>query len=256
MLGVHHAGTSAAAWVALTAPAALVPSFEVWALPPHAIVAGAIVTAGAGLLPDADHHSATISYSMPGGKLLASAIGAAAGGHRHGTHAPIVLALMAFAAWWLIGPSGWVDTTYGSTYVLTCGIASVALIAFAVKVLKIVRGWPFSWLAGLIVSGVISFTMPDVWAWFPLMVVVGCVAHCLGDFLTTGGLPFTWPFKVKPPKAWSATPLLNRVWTRGGYVAFPILGNTGSWREQALAVPLTLYAAYGMGVALVSALPG
>lgn len=256
MLGVHHAGTGAAAWVAVTAAHPLIPSLSVMPLPAAAVALGGIVTAGAALAPDADHPSATISYSIPGiGKAVTSAIGAASGGHRHGTHSGLSAIVVLLAAWWITGYSGLVNADYLSAYVVLCGLIAAAFLTFAVKVLKVVRSWGVAWVTGIGLSALVTFVYPDMWAWLPWSVAVGWVTHLAGDFLTTGGLPLTWPWKARAPKAFKGVPVLGNVWTQGGYFALPILGNTGSVRETLLAVPLTLYGAYGIFVSALALTP-
>src|SRR5579859_3401709 len=101
MMGPHHAACGAAAWVAVTTRlhADLAPVTQALGLGPFAfdvgwplvhatplgVVAGALVTAGAALLPDADHPSATIAHSLPPvSRALCAGIGAVSGGHRNG----------------------------------------------------------------------------------------------------------------------------------------------------------------------------
>lgn len=255
MLGAHHAGTGAAVWVALTAVNPIIPATGLAPMEPTAVAIGGIVAAGAALLPDADHPSATIAYSIPGvGKAATSLVGGVSGGHRHGTHSGLSAVVVVALAAWLTGFSGLVDTSYLSTYVVVSAVIAVALITFAVKVLRIARSWGVSWLIGLIGSALITFLIPHQWAWLPWAIAVGWVVHMAGDFLTTGGLPLLWPAKVSPPKWWSG-PILDAIWSKGGYFALPILGNTGSWREMALATPLTLYAIYGIIVSALATLP-
>lgn len=255
MLGAHHAGTGAAVWVAATAANPIIPALGLAPLAPEQVAIGGLVAAGAALLPDADHPSATIAYSFPGAKLVTGAVGAAAGGHRHGTHSLVAAIGVVILAWWLTAFSGWVNAEHLSTYVVACGAVAVATFAWATKVLKIVRSWLMAWVTGLALSAFVTLVVPSVWAALPAAIATGWVVHLAGDILTTGGLPLTWPFSVKPPKAWTNLPILSNVWTRGGYFALPILGNTGSWRELALATPLTLYAMYGMAVSALAILP-
>lgn len=48
---------------------------------PIGIVTGALVTAGAAMLPDADHHNATIAHSLPPlSNAMCAGIGKLAGG--------------------------------------------------------------------------------------------------------------------------------------------------------------------------------
>lgn len=64
---------------------------------PVGVVTGALFTAGAALLPVADHHSATIASSLPPlSNIVGTGIGAISGGHRHGTHS--LLGVIAFVA--------------------------------------------------------------------------------------------------------------------------------------------------------------
>lgn len=255
MMGAHHAACGAAAWVTLSATSHLIPSLGWMPQAPGAVALGAIVCAGAALLPDADHPSATIAHSVPiAGKIVTSAIASAAGGHRHGTHSGIsALAVTALAL--LFTLLGWADTSRGSAYIVGAGIVAAILLAFATKVLKIVRSWGVAWASGAAIAGPVTWFAPTQWAWLPAAIAIGWVVHMAGDFLTTGGLPLFWPLKPKPPKSWADAPILGRLWTRGGYFALPILGNAGSWREWLLVIPIWGYALYGIGLSCVMLLP-
>jgi len=271
MMGAHHAGTGAAAWVALTATSPiitklniagatigipLIPAFSVMPMEPAAVAIGGLVAAGAALLPDADHPNATIAYSIPGvGKAVTSAVGAAAGGHRHGTHSGLSAIAVVLLAAVLTNVPGIVTTDSMSPYVLICGIIAAAMLCFALKVLKIVRKWGMAWLVGIVSSAAITFLIPDQWSWLPWAIAVGWVTHMAGDFLTVGGLPLTWPKNFRPPQAIQHTPILKRIWMKNGYWAAPILGLTGSWRESMLAIPLTMYGMWGIVVSALLILP-
>ena len=63
MMGGHHAASGAAAWVALTASTPI--ALGLYPVSEVGIMTGALVCAGAALLPDADHHSGTIAHSLP-----------------------------------------------------------------------------------------------------------------------------------------------------------------------------------------------
>jgi hypothetical protein len=271
MMGAHHAGTGAAAWIALTAtspvitqlsilgasiPVSLIPSFSAMPMAPAAVAIGGLVAAGAALLPDADHHNATIAYSIPGvGKAVATAVGAASGGHRHGTHSGLSAIVVILLAWLLTTIPGIVNADHLSPYVVICGVVAAAMLCFALKVLKIVCSWGMAWLVGIISSALITLLLPEQWAWLPWAIAVGWVTHMAGDFLTVGGLPLTWPKNLKPPAAVTAMPVLKNIWMKNGYWAMPILGLTGSWRETMLATPLTLYGLYGIVVSALMLLP-
>lgn len=271
MMGAHHAGTGAAAWVALTATSPvlttvevfghdvnvhLIPALSLMPLDPAAVAIGGLVAAGAALLPDADHHNATIAYSIPGvGKAVTAAVGAAAGGHRHGTHSGLSAVIVMLLAWLITSVFGIADTTAGSAYVIICGIIAAAMLCFALKVLKIVRTWGMAWLVGIASSAAITFLLPEQWSWLPWAIAIGWVTHMAGDFLTVGGLPLTWPKNYWPPQSVTATPVLKNIWMKNGYWSMPVLGLTGSWRETALATPLTLYGFWGIAASAFLLLP-
>ncbi|NKX50691.1 metal-dependent hydrolase, partial [Arthrobacter deserti] len=113
MMGAHHAIPGAAAWVALTTqyrieldwisvPAgfgeqAVTVGAGLLDVGPLGVLTGALVSAGAALVPDADHHNATIAHSLPPvSRVVCAGIGSVAGGHRRGTHS--VAGIAAFVA--------------------------------------------------------------------------------------------------------------------------------------------------------------
>ncbi|MFF2274018.1 metal-dependent hydrolase [Agromyces sp. NPDC058136] len=248
---MNHAISGAAAWVAVTGAAPLLAT-GVYPLDPIGVVVGATVCAGAALLPDADHHSATISRSVPVlGPLTARLVGALSGGHRHGAHSPVGVLVVAAAAWALtvftvaVEPIGGFDP---GTVAIGAGLGTAALTAFALKARDLVDSWIAAWLAGVALGLFIVVFAPEQIAWFPLAVTLGFVAHLAGDALTTGGLPgLFWPWVPRPPDIVDDIPVLNRLWLQNGYVALPILGDTGSWREKAFGGLLTLYCTLGLG---------
>lgn len=245
MMGGHHAATGAAAWVAVTATAPGLVGAHLLPLAPAETALGALLCAGAALLPDADHHSATAAHSA--GVVSEAAtelVGAVSGGHRHGTHAPLVAAVvvaLAWAAWHL----SWITTERYSASWWVCGAVIAVLAALALKVLRLVRSWPASWLVGTAAAAAVCLSWPSFLPLLPAIIVVGIVVHLAGDLLTTGGLPFFWPLKVPGPSF-----LPHWLWSRGGYIALPVLGNAGSRREWLLLVPVSLYAVWGVGASL------
>jgi len=249
MMGTSHAISGAAAWVAVSATA--VPALGLYPLQPSAVVLGSLVCAGAALLPDADHHNATIAHSVPvAGRVAAGAVGALSGGHRHGAHSLLaVIAVIAATA----GLSFLTWTPEGWDHPLQIGSAAAvaACTAFAVKVLKLVKGWPLAWLVGLLMAGGVLLWAPDQFAWLPVCVGLGFGVHLLGDALTIEGVPFLWPLNPKAPKVVQAVPVLNTMWKSNGYFAVPVLGHAGSWREWLFTIPLTAYTLWGVGASVV-----
>jgi len=250
MMGGHHAMTGAAAWIAVTATAG--HGLGLFPVTPVGTIAGALLCAGAALLADADHSSATISHSVPViGRLVTSGISRASGGHRHGLHS--LLALL--CAWLLATSFGfvlWQPSWWHEPVSFGPAVMTAAAIAFAVSALGISRGsWGLAWLIGLGVAAFIALFAPEQQSWFVVCFTLGYGVHLLGDLLTNGGLPLLWPWVPKPPKSWRRVPLLNSLWSQGGYMAVPILGNAGSVREWILLVPVTAYACYGVLFALL-----
>lgn len=239
MMGASHAVSGAAAWVALTSTAPI--ALGTHPLEPQGVILGALVTAGAALLPDVDHHSATIARS--GGFLtrgLAGAAGAASGGHRHGLHT----ALAAVGAALLTGFADRLTATVPLLGTIPLGSALVllALVAFANKALDLGRSGVINlWLGAAAVTVAVLVWAPEQLEWLPQAVLVGFLVHLVGDLITTGGLPLLWPFLVRPPRRLRKAPVLRRIWLANGYVALPVLGRTGSAREQALTAVLSLY---------------
>lgn len=250
MMGTHHAISGAAAWVAITSTAASLPTFALYPLGPVGVALGALVCAGAALLPDADHHNATIAHSMPGvGRIATAAVALASGGHRHGTHSAISAIAVLWGALWL-SSIGWSTAEYGSTASVASAVVVAILLAFSLKVLKVVKRWSVAWVVGAAVSLIVSWLAPTQWGWLPMCIAVGWITHLAGDLLTTGGLPVFWPFKPKAPRLVTHIPVIRLVWLRSGNLALPVLGNTGSWREWYLMVPLAFYAITGVSLAM------
>ncbi|EMY36141.1 membrane-bound metal-dependent hydrolase [Arthrobacter crystallopoietes BAB-32] len=263
MMGAHHAATGAAAWVALTTQLHLpldfitVPmgwgehslalGFGLLDVGPLGVLTGALVTAGAALVPDADHHNATIAHSLPPLSNIACAgIGKFAGGHRHGTHSLIGIAAFVAVAW--VAGLWTVETKAFGTVTPLAGLLCVFLVAFAAKALKFIpdRMRKVPWAVGLAAAALITVFAPEQQNWFPLAMGTGVIMHILGDMLTTGGCNLVWPFTIKPPKALQGIPVLKRIWQKNGYVSFPVLGNAGSVREWLLLVPVSLYVIVAM----------
>ncbi|WAC50240.1 metal-dependent hydrolase [Frigoribacterium sp. SL97] len=245
MMGGHHAATGAAAWIAVTATAG--HGMGLYPVTPVGTIAGALLCAGAALAADADHSSATIAHSVPVlGKVVTRGIEQASGGHRHGLHC--LLAVL--CAWLLATGLGFVviqPDWWGAPISIGTAVMSAAIMTFALKALKLSRGsWGLAWLMGTAIAAFITLFAPEQQSWFVVCFTLGYAVHLAGDFLTTGGLPLLWPWVPKPPRAWAKIPVLKNVWQKNGYMAMPILGNAGSFREWLLLIPISLYAAYGV----------
>lgn len=258
MMGPHHAACGAASWLLLTtrftvdlsAAAALLPAvphsltigFGAVQATPGAVLAGAIVTAGAALLPDADHRHATIAHSLPPlSNMMCRSIGKLSGGHRHGTHSILGLAAFVLVA---VLAGMWTLTVEPFGLIFPgAGALAVLVGAFTAKTLKVIPDTmrKFPWILGLAVGAFVTLNSPQEQYWFPLAVGLGVAVHIVGDILTTGGCNLLWPITIKPPRFVRSVPVLRDIFKRNGNIAIPILGNAGSWREWLLLVPLSGY---------------
>lgn len=272
MMGAHHAACGAAAWIVVASDwmhipleplkdqHAWIPTWVPDAIPLSmglldtgalGILTGAVLTAGAALVADADHHNATIAHSLPPiSNAVCDGIGKISGGHRHGTHSIIGIAAFTALAWLA---SLLVIEVQGVTVHLGAGLLAVLLCSFAVKALKFIpdaaRRVP--WVVGLALGAFIALASPDQHWWFPLAMCLGVVVHIAGDMMTVGGCNLLWPAKWKPPKWVQTTPVLKDCWMKNGYLAVPVLGKAGSWREWLLLIPISAYAIIGMAVSLM-----
>lgn len=254
MMGTSHAISGAAAWIAVTAVA--VPALELYPLAPSGVILGTLVAAGAALLPDADHHNATIAHSVPvAGRVAAGTVGKLTGGHRHGMHS-LLAVIGVIAATYGLSFVHWTPAGWDHSLQVGSAVAVAACTTFAVKVLKIVKNWPLAWLAGLLMAGAVLLWAPGEFTWLPVCIGLGYLVHLIGDALTIEGVPFLWPLNPKAPKVVQAIPIVNTLWKGNGYFAIPILGHAGSWREWLLTIPLTAYTLWGVGATAVLAVRG
>ncbi|MET4157755.1 metal-dependent hydrolase [Agromyces sp. PvR057] len=239
MMGITHATSGAAAWIAVTSTMPVL-GLGAYPLDPVGVLAGTAVAAGAALLPDADHHSATIAHSVPVlGRLAARTIGTLSGGHRQGAHSAIAVVATMVLAWALTLITVPVDG-FG-TIAIGAGIGTAVLTCLGLKARDFVRTWAAAWVVGAAVGAAIVVFAPEQVAWFPLAVTIGFVVHLLGDLLTTGGVPgLLWPQVLRPPERVRETPVVNRLWLASGHVSLPLLGDTGSFRETLLCAVLGL----------------
>ena len=268
MMGGHHAATGAAAWIALTTsfklptgslseklswvPEAIPLGFGLLEQSPLAGVAGAMVCAGAALLPDADHRRATIAHSLPPvSNAICAGIGEVSGGHRNGTHSFIGIAVFTALAW-VIGLWS-VETERFGTIFPGAGLLAVLLVSFALKALKFIPDSMarLPWLVSIPAGIFVAVFSPDEQNWLVLAVGVGCTIHILGDMLTVGGCNLLWPIKIRSPKALRKVPLIKDVWKPSGRIAIPLLGKAGSAREWLLCVPVSIYAFLGLVIPIV-----
>ncbi|MCX9191354.1 metal-dependent hydrolase [Carbonactinospora thermoautotrophica] len=212
MLGHSHAVSGALAWAAT---ATVLPEFGGVALGPRDILVGTLLTAGAALVPDLDHPDSTIANFLgPPSELLARVVSFLSGGHRHGTHSLLFIALA-----WL---GTWAGVAYlGRNFVL---VTVFILLALAIRALHLcppgngVKVYGTIGTLSLVGTFAVANWLPGVWDWLPWSMAIGCAAHILGDCLTDRGCPLLWPVK--------------------GRFGIPVVSRTGNAVETWVLVPL------------------
>jgi membrane-bound metal-dependent hydrolase YbcI (DUF457 family) len=248
MLGRDHALTGAFVF------AALGPTLHV---PGGHLVAGIVLTAGAGVLPDIDHPDSTISRSF--GFLtegFAWLVDRLSGGHRHGTHslfgiAVFTLGSIAAGAYQLSGPGAAAPGhPVFSWHMLPAGLYLALIYSSALRALHI--GGHHRDLIGIASAVATCYTGADllrlpVGPWpVPMLAVataLGCAAHIAGDELTHGGCPILWPvtmheFHLLPKPLQFTTAKLCETW-----IVFPLLVvalGVSIWHDAGHPLSLTL----------------
>ncbi|GAA1502949.1 hypothetical protein GCM10009677_38380 [Sphaerisporangium rubeum] len=207
-MGHSHALTGAGLWL-LAAPAlAVVPEIGGPAaglapvvygmLSPAELVAGAVVCAGAAMLPDLDHPHSTIAQTFgPATWVLSKVVNWLSGGHRHMTHSLFFVVAAGVGAHLL-----------ADHYPIGRDIMVVLLIGLALRAVGI--GVPQRTIMsamvniGLTAGTFLFFHSRGVgYMWLGLAVAVGCLAHVVGDCLTERGCPVLWPLKHKWLLPWN-----------------------------------------------------
>ncbi|NUW30936.1 metal-dependent hydrolase [Nonomuraea sp. SMC257] len=208
MMGHTHAMTGAIAWLGLAPTLAALPmvtessrfietGIMANALSPAEFIAGALVCAGAAMLPDLDHPSATIAQTFgPVTWLLSKAVCWVSGGHRGATHSLVFAVALGLGAHWLAG-----------AYPIGRDILVVLLIGLALRAIGI--GIPGNKMGSALVNVGLTAGLYAVflsqgvgYAWLGMAVALGCLIHVLGDCMTERGCPVLWPMSVKFVLPW------------------------------------------------------
>lgn len=223
MMGHTHALAGAAAWMGL-APFLAEYGMK---MTPGQVAAGAVVCAGAAMLPDLDHHDGTIANTFgPLTRGLCKVVSVGSGGHRHATHSLLFCALMGLGADWLA--SHYVK----AWWVLLFLIIGLGLRGIGIRIPE--REHFDALLNGVIAAGLtflmagMHFAGPGIdvgikgytIGWAGLAVGVGCLTHVITDCMTPEGCPVLWPVQVRlgvplvprtdgAVEKWVFTPLLT-----------------------------------------------
>lgn len=180
---------------------------------PAPLAAGVLVAVGTGaaLLPDLDHHSGTLARTYgPITGWTARLVAWLSGGHRHGTHSLIGIAVFSLPCAVLAGPLRHTAWSIPAALVVLLSLGGL------VRLLAI-PGWLDDLAPVPLVIGLVWFTTVDL-SMVPVAVAVGCAAHIAGDMLTPQGCPLLWPVS----KARSGLPIMTTNGTFERYAVIPV----------------------------------
>jgi membrane-bound metal-dependent hydrolase YbcI (DUF457 family) len=190
VLGQTHALSAAGAFLALSFPV----SHYVHHLTPLTAAVGTIVAAGAGLLPDLDHPSASPARAFgPLSQTLARLVSRVSGGHRHATHSLLgtaiasALAAAAYLNAWTLTVMIW----------LCMGLGVRALWRRPAN--RPNGRLDYRDVAGLVHAAVafyIAYRLTHAsldLSIVPAAVMVGYLVHLIGDSATESGVNWWWP---------------------------------------------------------------
>lgn len=219
MLGRDHALLGAAAYLAGAPSIARLAGLP---MSPAELAVGTCVAAGFALLPDIDEPHSTLSRKLgPVTGAVSVAAKTVSGGHRHGTHSLLFVALATWGAY--------LSLAWNPTVPHLGHVPAAAMTVVAVAMLLVLRIILPLWIGrkGL-VALVLVVAAAVFWVahakvlryWLPWSVAAGVAMHLVGDVLTAEGVPLFWPLP--------------------GRVAVPLVGHTQSFRETVLGLSLSL----------------
>jgi membrane-bound metal-dependent hydrolase YbcI (DUF457 family) len=222
MLGKSHLMVGACGWLVAGVPLTeLLTGAE---MSGAQIASGAVVTAGAAMLPDLDHPQATVSRSLGiVSQKMSFAFSKLMGGHRNGSHSLLfIVAIFLLLNQLLVGN--------GPAAIIPAFLIIFFLTSLVVRTLTEADG-----LIGAIVSAIIACTLMSVtannnsidYSWIVYSVAIGCLLHDLGDLVTVEGIPLLYPFSKHR-------------------TSIPFIGKTDSFREKGTACVCGLAAAWLM----------
>lgn len=198
MMGHTHALAGAAAWLGI------VPLLAEHGMrmTPAEVVAGSVVCAGAGMLPDLDHHDGSIANAFgPVTRVLCRGVAVVSGGHRHATHSLAFCLLAAFGADWLAGHA------IRAWWVMLFLIIGLGLRGIGLHVPErehynvLVNGGAAAGITWMMAD--MHFVGPGIdlfgyrLGWAGLAVGLGSLLHIVTDCLTPEGCPVLWPLQAR-----------------------------------------------------------
>lgn len=254
MMGKEHAlvgfGTYAAGAYA-AAHAGLFPNEFATA---SALTAGALVSAGAALIPDIDHPSGTVANAGgPVTQALAHITNAVSGGHREGTHQLWFAAAFFLLVWATTTGAETAAAAFNAPALITWHLLAscawfIIIIAFGAQATsktflhqKFNRIWQkktsalakaYAWVFAAITCLLTWLVCgpADLWGWLVPAVITGHLSHLVTDALTSAGL------EILPGKR----------------IYLPILGDTTSHNPVQMLLGVAA-AVMGLGAILFAA---
>lgn len=194
------------------------------------LVAGAVIGGGAALWPDLDHRNGTASKTWgPITKGLGYLTGKACGGHRRGTHTLLAALLAGAGMHAALSASAWLAVPILALLVGLMLVAWETLIPGR----RWERLWPANVAASFGIAWVLVVSGVALSSWLPAAVMVGWLAHILGDAVTTGG--------VRPLLPFSESKLRLTSLRTGGTVAGFRWEVGAQWAFGAVAVGLLMF---------------
>jgi membrane-bound metal-dependent hydrolase YbcI (DUF457 family) len=152
-------------------------------LTPYQLLAGTVISAGTGLLPDLDHPQSNMARALgPVTMVLSRVVNKLAGGHRRGTHSLLAMIILYFVITWLLAAYG----GWAAILLVMLPVSLVTRVALAQKrvLVNVAASVPIS---------LFLWSMAPGTEWLIPAYVLGYGLHLVGDMLTVDGVPFLWP---------------------------------------------------------------
>ena len=233
--GPTHAISGLAAWAAVTA---LADSHLIGQLSPKTWVVGATLASGAALLPDIDHPKSTVASTFGAlSRGFSAAISGLSGflyrltrtksdSDREGTHRGFTHTVV-FAVLAGLITTAIVQSSSGAAL----GVLMFTFAGLAVR--GIMHTWSPRQDALLIACASLGLTL-TCWYWagdqptdaaaFGVAVMLGCIAHFIGDAITEQGCPMLWPFPLSGKTWYPVAPPKALRMSTGGKVEMALVG--------------------------------
>lgn len=167
--------------------------------PPHTVLLTGL-SAGAGLLLDLDHPQATLAHTFGFlTKTCAEVVGKVSGGHRHGTHSIVGVAMFTGLAGLSVAfrhdLPGRIGLCVLLSLILAGGFCALRLARAATGLFGHVPASTMNHAADVAAIGA-AVAMAVTGAGLGLVATataLGCIAHAVMDMLTDQGIPVFWP---------------------------------------------------------------